>query len=64
MNSNEARLWGVEDVAHFLDVPVKTIYQWRTAGYGPKGYRVGRYVRFDPDDVRDWFRSLAEGGVA
>lgn len=54
------RLWGVEDVARFLDVPVKTIYQWRSSGYGPKGRRVGRYVRYDPDEVRAWFYALSD----
>jgi predicted DNA-binding transcriptional regulator AlpA len=51
-------LWGVVDVAGFLNVPIKTIYQWRTQGYGPKGRRVGRYIRYDPTEVRSWFESL------
>jgi predicted DNA-binding transcriptional regulator AlpA len=47
----KARLWGVQDVADYLGVPVKTLYQWRQQNYGPKGRRVGRYLRYDPDDV-------------
>jgi excisionase family DNA binding protein len=49
------RLWGVKDVAAFLGVPVMTIYHWRHNGYGPHGTRVGRYVRYRPEEVRAWF---------
>jgi DNA-binding transcriptional MerR regulator len=54
-----ARLWSVEDVAEFLGVPVETLYQWRKRKYGPPAARVGRYLRYDPADVRAWFRSRA-----
>ena len=53
------RLWGVQDVALFLGVPVMTVYHWRRTDYGPRGTRVGRYVRYNPDDVRAWF--VAQG---
>lgn len=53
MTSSE-RLWGVKDVAAYLDVPAQTVYQWRSTGYGPRGVRVGRYVRYRPEDVRAW----------
>ena len=46
--SDADRLWGVKDVAAYLDVPVQTVYQWRSTGYGPPGVRVGRYVRYRP----------------
>lgn len=48
-------LWTVEDVSDFLGVSVMTIYHWRRTGYGPKGGRVGRYLRYRPEDVRSWF---------
>ncbi|MFD2419971.1 helix-turn-helix transcriptional regulator [Amycolatopsis pigmentata] len=53
-----SRLWTVGDVAVFLGVPVKTLYEWRTKGYGPKGRRVGKHVRYKPEDVIAWFESL------
>lgn len=31
-----------------------TVYHWRRSGYGPKGARVGRYLRYRPEDVRGW----------
>lgn len=56
-------LWTVRDVATYLRVPVATIYQWRHRRCGPPGRRVGRYVRFDPDEVRAWF-ATRDNGVA
>lgn len=53
-----SRLWTVGDVAGFLGVPVKTLYEWRTKGYGPKGKRVGKHLRYKPEDVIAWFESL------
>ncbi|MFF3496310.1 helix-turn-helix transcriptional regulator [Streptomyces sp. NPDC002795] len=45
------------DVADLLGVPVETVYQWRRKRTGPKGFRVGRHLRFDPADVRAWVES-------
>lgn len=54
------RLWTVEDVAEFLGVPVRTLYDWRGRGYGPTGKKVGRYLRYDPAEVERWFDSLGD----
>ena len=54
------RLWTVQDVAEFLGVPVTTVYDWRGKGYGPRGKKVGRYLRFEEDVVRQWFAQLDE----
>ncbi|MDA2804581.1 helix-turn-helix transcriptional regulator [Nocardiopsis suaedae] len=48
------RLWTVADAAAFLGVPAKTLYQWRYQETGPPSHRVGRYVRYVPDEVRSW----------
>ena len=48
------RLWSARDVAEFLGVPIATLYQWRHLGTGPKAYRVGRHLRYDPREVRRW----------
>ena len=48
------RLMSVQELADFLDVPVKTIYAWRYHGEGPRGFRVGRHVRFRWADVQVW----------
>lgn len=52
------RLWGIKDVARYLDVPVQTVYQWRSKDYGPPGVRVGRYVKYRPEDVKAWVARL------
>jgi predicted DNA-binding transcriptional regulator AlpA len=50
------RMWTPEDVSVFLGgVPVPTLYQWRHKGIGPKSHRVGRHLRYKPEDVRAWF---------
>lgn len=59
MLDSSEKLWSVEDVSEYLGVPVATIYSWRSEGvYGPPGRRVGKRLRFLPDDVRHWFKSL------
>jgi excisionase family DNA binding protein len=52
------RLWTVEDVAEYLGIPVNTLYDWRTRGYGPAAKRVGKYLRYKAADVIAWFESL------
>lgn len=56
-----SKLWGMKEVADFLGVPINTLYQWRTRKYGPPGKRVGKYVRFVPDQVKAWVESLPDG---
>jgi excisionase family DNA binding protein len=54
-------LMTVEELAEYLNVPVKTVYRWRLTGAGPRGARVGRYVRFRRADVDSWLeRQLKE----
>ncbi len=53
------RLWSVQDVSRFLGVPVATLHQWRYLGTGPKAYRVGKYLRYDPADLSAWLATRA-----
>jgi DNA-binding transcriptional MerR regulator len=53
------RLWSVQDVSRFLGVPVATLHQWRYLGTGPKAYRVGKHLRYDPADVGAWLATRA-----
>lgn len=52
------------DVAELLDVPLETVYQWRRKRTGPRGFRVGRHLRYHPEDVREWVESLLTGAAA
>jgi excisionase family DNA binding protein len=51
-----APLWKIEEVAAFLQVPVPTLYQWRHKRIGPRAFKVGRHLRYDPTEVRAWLR--------
>lgn len=48
------KLLSVEDLSDILGIPVNTLYQWRSKGYGPQGRRIGKYVRYRPEDVETW----------
>lgn len=52
------------DLADLLGVPVETVYQWRRKDTGPRGFRVGRHLRYDPEDVRAWVTSLMDKEAA
>lgn len=58
------RLMTSKEVAEFLQVPVSTIHQWRYRNTGPKGFRVGKHVRFKRSDVEAWIEELAEDYLA
>lgn len=54
------RLLGPDEVAAFLGVPLRTIYRWRSRHEGPRGYRVGRHVRYRLDDVERWLEDRSD----
>ncbi|UNO42426.1 helix-turn-helix domain-containing protein [Streptomyces sp. MST-110588] len=43
-----------DDVAELFRVPKETVYEWRKKRCGPPGFRVGKYLRYDPAAVRRW----------
>ncbi|HZD24344.1 MAG TPA: helix-turn-helix domain-containing protein [Acidimicrobiia bacterium] len=51
---DDQRLLSVEELADYFEVPVKTIYTWRHRNSGPKGFRVGKHLRFRWHDVQAW----------
>jgi excisionase family DNA binding protein len=53
-SSRRERLMSPVGVARFLGVPLRTLYRWRSRGDGPRGYRLGRHVRYRVDDVERW----------
>ncbi|MFG3069894.1 helix-turn-helix transcriptional regulator [[Kitasatospora] papulosa] len=53
------------DLVEMFELPsVETVYQWRRKRTGPRGFRVGRHLRFDPDDVRAWVDSRRSEAAA
>ncbi|PYG00268.1 DNA binding domain-containing protein, excisionase family [Georgenia satyanarayanai] len=47
-------LLDVQDLAEYLGVPIRMIYDWRQTGHGPRGFRVGRHLKFAVSDVAAW----------
>lgn len=58
-------LLDVNDVATRLNVPVKTVYDWRSrpVPYGPPAMKVGRYLRWKPEAVDRWLEAQNEACV-
>lgn len=52
------RLWTVDDLSAFLGIAVHTIRGWRSKNYGPPARKVGKHLRYDPAQVREWFANL------
>lgn len=48
------------DLAEYLNVPVGTVYNWRSEGKGPRGIRVGRHVRFRQSDIDAWLEQNSD----
>jgi len=56
-SSPPVQLWTRQQTADYLGVPVQTLAHWRINGRGPRAFRVGKYLRYDPADVADWLES-------
>ena len=46
----------VQQLAEYLDVPVKTLYAWRYRREGPPAFRVGRHLRYRLSDIQRWIQ--------
>jgi predicted DNA-binding transcriptional regulator AlpA len=44
-----------------LDIPIKTLYQWRYRGTGPRAHRIGKHVRYRRRDIEAWLATQADG---
>ena len=53
-------LLSTDELAEYLGVPVKTIYEWRVAGQGPCAFRIGRHLKFAVSDVQAWLLEQRE----
>ncbi len=57
-----ASLMTPREVAEFLAMPVGTLQTWRAKRTGPRGYRVGKHVRYRREDVEQWLAQRADSG--
>jgi predicted DNA-binding transcriptional regulator AlpA len=47
-------LMTLKEVATLIRVPEATLRYWRHLGTGPRGFRIGRSVRYWRNDVMHW----------
>jgi hypothetical protein len=45
-------MWDLDKVSSFLGIPKGTLYQWRSTGRGPRSYKPGNALLYDPFEVR------------
>ena len=53
-------LLSIEELSEYLDVPVRTLYDWRLSGKGPCAVHVGRQLRYFISDVQGWLAAQRE----
>ncbi len=53
------RLWTVRDVAQFLGMHEKTVYEWASRGELPC-FRIGNRLRFSPTELTRWVSARKE----
>jgi hypothetical protein len=58
-----APLWSVQEVSNFLQVPVQTSTLGGSRGGGPPARRVGKHLRYRPEDVIRWVDQLDSGAA-
>jgi excisionase family DNA binding protein len=59
MSRTDTRLLTITQLAELLQVPVGTLYRWRSRCEGPPGIRMGRHLRYSADDVARWLEEAA-----
>jgi excisionase family DNA binding protein len=57
------KLYNSEDLAQYLDVPLRTLDQWAYLGTGPRFSKVGRHRRYRPSDVERWLDEQSRTAV-
>ncbi len=50
--------WTLAELADGLHVTRQTLYDLRSQGRGPKGFRVGRQLRFRASEVEAWLANM------
>ncbi len=58
------RLWSLEEAAAFLGKSPGALHTMRWRRIGPPSFKVGRHVRFRPEDVIGWVADQATQSAA
>lgn len=64
VDGDRAPLADQEALAAYLQVPARTLEQWRRERKGPRWAVVGRHVRYAWPDVDRWLAEQARGDSA
>jgi excisionase family DNA binding protein len=54
------QILSAQDLADYLQVPLATVYKWRSLGTGPTGLKAGRHLRFRKEEVDRWLLTRQE----
>lgn len=60
-HAHDDQLLTMDEAAEIVRVPVATLRYWRYLGKGPRGFRVGRSVRFWRSEVTRWLEEQSDG---
>lgn len=52
--------YSIKELAEQLQVSCQTLYDLRSQGRGPTGFRIGRHLRFRQSEVDAWLARLEE----
>ena len=55
-------LMSIDQLASYTGNPKNTLYYWRAQGSGPRGMKLGKYVRYRRADVQTWLDASVEQG--
>jgi predicted DNA-binding transcriptional regulator AlpA len=47
-------LHDIEWLSAYLDIPLKTLYNWRFRGVGPPAFKIGNSLRWRKSEVDQW----------
>lgn len=53
-------VYTTSELASHLGVPVQTLHDLRHAGRGPRGFRVGRELRYRLSEIQTWLAHLEQ----
>jgi excisionase family DNA binding protein len=54
----------IDEAAVYLRVPVQTLRRWRAQGTGPAAAKIGKHLRYRPDELDRWVKEQEGNGPA
>lgn len=57
---DEDKLWKVNDLAKYMGVSPRTVYQLRKEGKCPPAYKLAKALRWMPSIVKKWIKEEIE----